>query len=86
MPSITNLSTTAALTTVENKIPVSVLVKKSDCEAEIKVSKNKCFTTCHYNKFTNNVLDEKIIGKKLFHESDLNEKSKTLVINGEIKN
>ena len=46
MPSITNLSTTAALTTVENKIPVSVLVKKSDCEAEIKVSKNKCFTTC----------------------------------------
>ena len=60
MPSITNLATTAALTTVENKIPnISDLVKKADYDAEIKDIKIKYFTTSDYNKSTNNTFDEK---------------------------
>ena len=52
IPRITDLATTDALTIVENKIPeVSNLVNKSD------------FTTSDYLKFTNNILDVKIIEK-----------------------
>ena len=77
IPSITNLATTAALTTVENKIPnVSDIVRRGDYDAEIKDIKNKCFTTSDYNKFTNNILDEKITRKKFVNESVLNEKKK----------
>ena len=60
IPSIINLATTAALTTIENKIPnASDLVKKADYDAEIKDIKSKYFTTSDYNKLTNNMLDEK---------------------------
>ena len=52
IPRITDLATTDALTIVENKIPeVSNLVNKAD------------FTTSDYLKFTNNILDVKIIEK-----------------------
>ena len=65
MPSISNLTTTAALTTVKNKIPnVIDLVKKADCDAEIKGIKDKYFITSDYNKFTNNMFDEKMTAKK----------------------
>ena len=46
MLSIINLTTTAVLTTVENKTPnVSNLVKKADYDAEIKNIKHKYFNT-----------------------------------------
>ena len=44
---------------------VSDLVKKANFDAEIKDFKNKFFNTSDYNKFTNNILDAKIIQKKL---------------------
>ena len=45
MPSITNLATTAALTTDENKIPkVSDLVKIADSDTETKGIKDKYIT------------------------------------------
>ena len=44
---------------------VSGLVKKANYDAEIKDFKNKYFNTSDYNKFTNNILDAKIIRKKL---------------------
>ena len=87
LPSITNLATTAALTAVKNKISnVSDLVKETEYDEEIKYIKNKYFTTSDYNKFTNNILDEKINAKKLVNESVLNEKIKTLGTLEEIKN
>ena len=52
IPRITDLATTDALTIVENKISeVTNLVNKAD------------FTTSDYLKFTNNILDAKIIEK-----------------------
>ena len=36
IPSITNLATSSALTAVENKIPVSSLIKKRDFDAKLK--------------------------------------------------
>ena len=61
------------------------MVKTADYDAEISYIKNKYFTTYNYNKFTNNIIDEKITAKKLFNESDLNEKIKTLATQEEIK-
>ena len=65
IPSIINLTTSAGLTTVQNKIPnVSDLVKKADYDAKISEMENKYFTTYDYNKFTNNILfDTKITQK-----------------------
>ena len=83
---MTNLATTAALTTVENKkLYVSALAKKADYDAEIKEIRNKYFTTSDYNKFTNNILDENITGKELFNGSGMNEKNKTLATKAELK-
>ena len=66
IPRITNLATTAAFTTVGNKIPnVSSLIKKSDYDAEVKDIKNKYFTTSDYTKFTNNVFNAKITEKNV---------------------
>ena len=62
--SITNLATTAALTTVENKIPkVSDLVKNVDYNVKISEMENKYFTASDYNKFTSNTLDAKMTQK-----------------------
>ena len=73
IPSITNLAATAALTTVENKIPnVSDLIKKVDYSAKISEIENKYFTTFDYNKLTSNTLYAKIIQTKLVNEYDLN--------------
>ena len=89
IPSLTNIATTAAFTTVENKIPnVSDLgkkTKKTDYDAKIKDTKNKYFTTSDYNKFINNIFNEKIKAKFLVNESDLTEKIKTLETKEEIK-
>ena len=74
----TNLGTTAALTTVENKIlGIGNLVKKGDTDAEIKHITDNYFTTSDYNKFTNNILDVKITAKKLVNEHGMNKKIKT---------
>ena len=75
--SITNLTTTATLTAVENKVPnVSDLVEKADIDAEIKDIKDKYLTKSDYNQFTGNTLDEKITANMLVNESGLNEKIK----------
>ena len=50
------------------------MVKKSDYDAELK---DKHFITSGYNKFANNILDEKITLKTIVNESVLNEKIKT---------
>ena len=77
IPSITNLTTTVALTTIENKVPnVSDLVEKADIDAEIKDIKDKYLTKSDYAQFTGNTLDEKITANMLVNESGLNEKIK----------
>ena len=77
IPSITNLTTTAALTAIENKVPnVSDLVEKADVDAEIKDIKDKYLTKPDYNQFTSNILDQKITAIMLVNESGLNEKIK----------
>ena len=54
IPSITGLTTTAALNTVKNKISnVSNLGKKLDYDPKVKDIKSKYFTTSDYKKFTN---------------------------------
>ena len=79
MPSITNLATTAALTTDENKIPkVSDLVKIADSDTETKGIKDKYITISDYNKLRNNILDAKNNSKKMVNESGLDEKVKRL--------
>ena len=60
IPSITGLATTAALTTVENKIPnVTDPVKKGDYDAKISEMENKYLNISDYSKYRNNALDEK---------------------------
>ena len=57
IPSIIDLSTTAALTAVENKIPkVSTLVKKTDYDGKLSDNESKYFTTSDY-KFIPDILD-----------------------------
>ena len=52
VPSITNLATTAALTTVENKIPnVSNLIKKTDYNTKISKIEKKITDHDHSNKY-----------------------------------
>ena len=59
------MATIAALTDIKNKIPdVSDLVKKINYDAKIKEIGDKNFTTLDYNKFTNEMLDTRIINKK----------------------
>ena len=70
-PSISGLTTNAALTAVKNKIPdVSNLVKKTDY-AEILDIKSKFFTTADYNRFANEKLDLKIKRKQFVNKSDI---------------
>ena len=72
--SINNLTVTA----VESKIlDVNDLVKKEGYGAQIKYIKNKYFTTFNHDKFTNNIIHEKITAKWLVNEFSLNEKIKT---------
>ena len=62
--SITNLPTTAALTTVENKIPnVSDPVKKQIMMEKYQKWKKKYLTISDYNKFRSNTLVVKITSK-----------------------
>ena len=59
--SITRLATTTALNAVENKIPNNCyIVKKTFYDAKISDIKFKYFTTSGYNKFTNEIIDNKI--------------------------
>ena len=54
IPSITNLATTTALTTVENKIPnVSNLIKKSDYNAKLNETEKKITDHDHDKYITN---------------------------------
>ena len=77
--SITNLSTMAALTTVENEIPDFIdIVKKTDYDAKISEMEQKYFFTSNYNKFTDNIPWCKYSRKTLVNESDLNVKVITL--------
>ena len=60
----TSLATTTALTAVKNKKPnVSNLVKKENFDPEISEMENNYYSTSHYVKFTNNMLDTKITQK-----------------------
>ena len=69
--SITNLATTAALTYPEKKIPnISNLIKKVDYDTKIKDIENKYLIISGYNKFTNEILDNKI-KKELAKELDI---------------
>ena len=52
IPSITGLAATAALTAVENKVP--------DYDAKILDIELKYFTTSDYNKFTNQIIGNKV--------------------------
>ena len=86
IPSITNLASTVAYTTVENKIPtVSDLVKKSRLWCKNIRNGKKYFITSDCNKFMSNNFDAKITQKKLVNEYDLNEQIKTLATKEEIK-
>ena len=61
MSSIAGLATTAAPHDVKNKIPnFSDLVIKTNYDSETKYIEDKYFTTSDYNKFTYEILDEKI--------------------------
>ena len=52
IPSITNLATTAGLTTVESKIPnISNLVKKTDYNTKINKTEKKITDYHHSNKY-----------------------------------
>ena len=60
------------MTAVENKTTnVSNLVKKNDYDAKISGVECKYFTTSDYNKFTNEVIDNKIKEKELVKKSDI---------------
>ena len=68
------LATTAALNTVENKIPdVSNLVRKTNYDAKIKEIECNTFLTSDYHKFTNqkNWIDNKIEEKELLKKSKI---------------
>ena len=72
IPSVTGLSTTAALNTDEKKIPkISNLVKNTDYYAKILNIKSKYLTTSDYNKFANKTLKTKINEKELVNKSDI---------------
>ena len=61
---MTNLTTNAALTTVENKIPnVSDPVKKQIMMEKYQKWKKKYLTISDYNKFRSNTLVVKITSK-----------------------
>ena len=81
IPGVTNLATTAAFTTVENKIPnFNDLLKKNRLWCKNIRNGKKYFSTSYYNKFTSNTLDAKITQKKLkWNQSGSNKKIKTVI-------
>ena len=86
IPSATNLATTPAFTSVEDKVPnVCDLAKKTDYAAKSTRNAKKYFTACDHNKFMSNALDAKVTQKKLVNESELDEKMKASSIKEEIK-
>ena len=94
IPSVTSLTTTAALTAVEIKLfNVSSLVKKQIMMQKYQTLKN-IFTTSDYNKFTRDILDAMIKWKTLVDKSSvaefinnakLNKKVGTLATKGELQ-
>ena len=69
-------------------------MKKADINAKILDNEWKYFTTSDYNKFTNDILDEKIKNKEIVNESgvsrftnnsDLDKKIATLTTKAEKK-
>ena len=70
MSSISGLATNFALTAVENIIPdVSNLVKKTYYDTKISDIESKYITTAHYNKFTKDIVDNRIKSKNLVDKS-----------------
>ena len=94
IPSVTSLTTTAALTAVEIKLfNVRSLVKKQIMMQKYQTLKN-IFTTSDYNKFTRDILDAMIKWKTLVDKSSiaefinnakLNKKVGTLATKGELQ-
>ena len=73
-PSTNGLATTAALTAVENKTPdVSNLVTKTDYDTKISDIESKYVTTADYNKFTKDILTNKIKSEGLIDKFDIAE-------------
>ena len=85
--SITGLTTTSALTTVENKIPsISNLVKKTDydtivTEIEKKLTDHnhdKYITTTELNKLGTDTVNTRIVREKLVKNTDFGNKLSNL--------
>ena len=67
IPSITSLATNSVLTAVKYKIPnLSNLVKKTNHDAKIADIENKYITTADYNKFTKDIVAERMKKKNFF--------------------
>ena len=80
MNNITNLATTAALTTVENRIPnVSNLVRKTDYNTKINETEKKItdhdhdkyITTPEFNKLTGETFAARLAETSLASKNDL---------------
>ena len=70
--SVTDFATTVALNAVENKIPnIGNLVKKKHYDAKISDIESRCLTPSDYNKFTNEITNNKIKEKQLIKKSDI---------------
>ena len=66
-----NAAAAAAISAVENLIlNISNLVKKTEYDWKISDIESKYFTTCGYNKLTNEIIDNKIHEKQLAKKSD----------------
>ena len=67
IPSITSLATNSVLTAVKYNIPnLSNLVKKTNHDAKIADIENKYITTADYNKFTKDIVAERMKKKNFF--------------------
>ena len=69
---VNGLATTATLNDVKKKIP-NVSSQKTDYDAKVKDVGGKYFTTPDYNKFMNEILEEKIKNKILVYEADISD-------------
>ena len=89
IPDITNLATNTTLNTkineVKNEIPLKKEQKKQIMMQKYHKMGSKYFTTSDFNKFTSNILGEKITQKNAVNKNDFNEKMEILATKEEIK-
>ena len=64
-PDMTSLATATAFNDVKNIANVSVIAKKTNYDAKISDVETKYFTSSDYDKFTNEIIDNKIKKKHL---------------------